>query len=223
MVRPRLIVAGVLMLVVVGNAWAESSLLSPSRRTRYWEFSIQTRYVGSQDFEASGGARLSVEDDLGWGFNLGYNLDERFNIGGFFSWRTVDYNADIVNADNPLDTRNYNGWLDTANMGLNATWNVLPKRFTPYLQGSIGWAMLDTNIPAEIDYGCYWDPWWGYICGDYATTYGEDAFSYALGAGVSLQLTDAFLIRAGYEKSWIDTGTADGWDMFRLDLGFLYR
>jgi len=211
------------MLMVVSSAWAESNLFGPSKRTRYWEFSIQTRYTNSQDFEGSYGTRVSVEDDLGWGFNLGYNLNERFNIGGSFTWRTVDYTARIVNAESATDTQNYTGWLDTANIALNATWNVLANRFTPYLQGSLGWAMLDTNIPSDIEYACWWDPWYGYICSDYLSTYGEDDLSYSLGAGVSWQLTDAFGIRVGYEKGWIDGATTDGFDMFRVDMGFLYR
>ncbi len=223
MSKTHLILASLFLMMVASNAWGGSSLFGPSDRTECWDFSIQTRYVGSSDFEGEQGAQLSIEDDLGWGFDLGYNINERFKLGGFVSWRSVGYSARIVDAADANNTSGYGGWLDTANLALNATWNVLANRFTPYVQGSIGWAMVDTNIPAEIDYGCYWDPWWGYVCGDYATTYGDDTASFALGAGVSWQLSTAFYIRAGYEKSWLESGTADGFDMFRFDMGFLYR
>jgi len=223
MTKKYLIVAGVLILAIAGNAWAGEGLFGPSNRTQYWQFDIQTRYVASQDFEGQFGSRVSTEDDLGWGFNVGYNINEYLNIGGFISWRTIGYSAVVVNADDADDTRGYSGWLDTSNLALNATWNILANRFTPYLQGSIGWAMIDTNIPAEVDYACWWDPWWGYVCDYYGASYGEDAAAYTLGAGVNWQLTDVFCLRVGYEKLWIDTDTADDFDIFRLDLGFMYR
>jgi len=223
MARSHVIVAGVLILAVAGNAWAESSLFGPSSRTQYWEFSVQTRYVASQDFEGRGGSGISTEDDLGWGFNVGYNINERLNIGGFISWRTVGYSAHIVDAENADNRLDYSGWLDTSNLALNATWNVLANRFTPYLQGSVGWAMVDTNIPADVEYACWWDPWYGYICDMYGANYGEDAAAFTLGAGVSWQLTDIFCIHAGYEKLWLDADVADDFDIFRLDLGFMYR
>lgn len=74
MVRSRFIIAGLLLLAFVGSAWAgECRLFAPSDRTKCMDFSIQTRYVGEADFSGVGASTLSVEDDLGWGFNLGYS------------------------------------------------------------------------------------------------------------------------------------------------------
>jgi len=222
MARPRLFIAIGLMFVFVSSAWGESSLFGPSNRARYWEFSIQTRYVGSTDFEGGGGSRLSIEDDLGWGFNVGYNLNEWFTVGGTVSWRAVDYAAHVSSPE--LDqTFDYSGWMDTANISVNGTWNVLSKRFTPYLQGSAGYSMIDTNIPSSVDMDCWWDPWWGYTCVENASTYGKDAASFTLGGGLSWQPTNVFFIRAGYEKLWLDIDTADNFDVVRFDVGFLYR
>ncbi|MFB3907341.1 MAG: outer membrane protein [Candidatus Eisenbacteria bacterium] len=224
MIRPLLLfVACIFVGILAGDAVAQSDLLGPSRRSGYWDFGVQTRYVGSHDYDSKGGSHLSLEDDLGWGFNVGYSFKEWLNVGALFSWRTVDYSAKVVNSEKPDDIIRYSSWLDTATIAVNATWNVLPNRLTPYVQGAGGVAMVDTNIPASIDMDCWYDPWWGYTCLGYASTYGDDGSSFSVGAGMSWQLTKAFFVRAGYEKTWIDVGPADDFDIIRLDLAFLYR
>jgi opacity protein-like surface antigen len=160
----KTILIGGLLLAMAASAAQAEPLMRPSNRMGFWDFTIQTRYTTAHDFDGAGGSTLSVEDDLGWGFGVGYNINERLNIGGFVSWRTLDYTATIVNQDDPLDKQHYSGWLDTGNFAASAIFNLLPKAFTPYVQGTVGWALIDTNIPSGISTGCWWDPWWGYIC-----------------------------------------------------------
>lgn len=222
MFKLRLIIASVVLLSVAGGASGETNLFGPSSRTGYWDCGIQTRYTDSKDYTRNQGSRLSLEDDLGWGFNAGYNLNEMFNVGFFVAWRSVDYSAHVV-LPAPAEAVDFSGWMDTANIEFNATVNVLKNRFTPYVTGGIGWAMVDTNIPAEHDVDCWWDPWWGWVCLDSGSNIGQDAASYTVGAGLSWQLTDNFFVRAGYEKSWIDIDGADNFDMIRFDMGFLHR
>jgi opacity protein-like surface antigen len=217
------VIGAVLCLTIASSARAER-LLRPSDRTGYWDFTIQTRYTAAQDFSGAGGSKLSIQDDLGWGFGVGYNLNERLNIGGFVSWRTLDYSAIDVSKTDPTNTTAYSGWLDTGNFAASAIFNLLPKAFTPYVQGTVGWAMVDTNIPSGFASGCWWDPWWGYICDGYATTYGKDGVAYSLGGGISLQPMDIFFLRVGYDRMWVDIDeAADSFDLIRVDAGFLYR
>jgi opacity protein-like surface antigen len=220
----RRILFGILTVATMASVANAGELLRPSDRTGYWDFTIQTRYSAAKDFEGPGGSKLSLEDDLGWGFGVAYNLNERLNIGGFVSWRTIDYSATDVNQADLTETTHYSGWLDTGNFAASAIFNLLPKAFTPYVQGTVGWAMVDTNIPSGIASGCWWDPWWGYICDGYATTYGADGVAYSLGGGISLQPLDIMFLRVGYDRMWIDIdGAADSADLIRVDAGFLYR
>lgn len=212
-----------LLSTAVSGASAGSPLFAPSDRTGFWEFSSQIRYTGSQEYEGKAGSTLSLEDDLGWGFSIAHNFSEQFNVGLFASWRTVDYSAHVVNPNNAEQSVSWNDWMDTGNVAVFGTWNVLAKRFTPYVQGSVGWALVDSNIPESVEIDCWDDPWWGWICTEYEDTYSKEAASFALGAGVSLQVTETFLLRAGYEKSWLDLDGADNFDIFRFDAGFLYR
>ena len=223
MTKSRLLCAIVLLFAVANSAWGKTQLFDPSDRTGTWELSIQTRYTGSRDYDGEHGSSLSFDDDLGYGFNVGYNINERFNLGASASWRTVGYSAHVVSADDPEKTLDYTDWMDTANLAFNAVFNVLPKRFTPFLQGAIGWAMVDTNVPSDVEGACWWDPWWGETCVTYVDTYSEDAVSYGLGAGLSCQVTDLWSVRAGYEKLWVDAGASDDFDIARLDVGFRLR
>jgi hypothetical protein len=210
------------MVTIAGTAHAQ--LMRPSDRTGYWDFTVQTRYTAAKDYDGIGGSKLAIEDDLGWGFGVGYNLNERLNIGGFISWRTLDYTAIAVSQTDASNTTAYSGWLDTGNFAASAIFHLLPKALTPYVQGTVGWAMVDTNIPSGYASGCWWDPWWGYICDGYATTYGEDGVAYSLGGGISLQPSRILFIRVGYDRMWIDLDdAADDVDMFRVDAGFLYH
>ena len=215
--------AAFLMITTAATVANAGELLRPSNRTGFWDFTVQTRYSAAMDFTGAGGSKLELEDDLGWGFGVGYNLNERLNIGGFISWRTIDYTATDVNQTD-LTTTQYSGWLDTGNFAASAIFNLLPKAFTPYVQGTVGWAMVDTNIPSGLSGGCYWDPWWGYVCGTYSTTFGADGVAYSLGGGLSLQPLEIMFLRVGYDRMWIDIdGAADSADLIRFDAGFLYR
>ena len=221
MVKSSFVFACLLLCALASAAVGQSIFFAPADRAKCLEFSIQTRYVSERDFGESGASTLSTEDDLGLGFTVGYNLNERINIGYFFAWRTVDYRAHIVAPEHTID---FTDWMDTASTGVNATLNVLKTRFTPYVQGAIGWAMVDTNIPSgHPDIDCFVDPWWGTICLESGANIGEDGILYGLGGGLSLQLTEGFYIRAGYEKNWIDADPADDFDLVRVDAGFLYR
>jgi len=207
------------VMALAGTAQAENTYTG---RAQHWDFSIQTRYTDSRDFDGGNGTSVSLNDDLGWGFGFGYNANERFNIGMLMSWRSISYNATVVDATDPTDIVQYNSWLDTGTFAVTADWNILPKRFTPYINGMLGWTMIDTNIAASYQTGCWYDPWWGYVCDTYASTYGTDEGSWALGAGLRLEVNPQFFLRIGYEKDWINDATTDGFDIIRIDAGAIY-
>jgi len=49
----------------------------------------------------------------------------------------------------------------------------------------IGWTWIDTNIPDGPPVGgCWWDPWWGYVCTTTYPTKTKSAFSYQATLGV---------------------------------------
>ena len=207
-------------LVTLSANAAHAQLTGPTYRAQHWDFAIQTRYAGEQNRNGNGVADAAIESDLGWGFGFGYNANERVNVGFILSWRSANYTATVVPENESEDSQVYSSWLDTATMALSADWNILPKRFTPYISGALGWSFIDTNIPADVYGGCWWDPWYGYVCASDIATFGTNAFTYSIGVGARLELSEMLFIRVGYDYNGIDLEDTDGLDVFRLDVGF---
>ena len=73
--------------------------------------------------------------------------------------------------------------------------------------------------------GCYWDPWYGQICGTFQSTRSTDAFTYDLGLGVRWDLSTGYSLRLVYEKAWYDVENAEDapdFDKFKLGIVFVY-
>lgn len=213
---------GLAILALLATDVAQAQLGGPAaRREGRWEFTLKTAYTWAEDLKGEYGSSVELEDDLGWGFGFGYNVSNQINLGLSFSWRSMSYYATIVDAEHLEDTSSYSNWLDVGTMAVTGEYCFLRSRFTPYASGALGWTTLDTNIIADTSYGCWWDPWWGYVCSDYSSTYGSDAVSWSLGAGMRFELSPAVFLRIGYEHGWVDVDTFDGSDMLRMDLGLL--
>jgi len=213
----RIIVSFTLVLLCASATSA--GLGDPTMRAMRWDFTVQTRYIGEHTWTGEQGSSVAVNSDLGWGFGFGYNIDERFNVGFFFNWRSADYVATVVPEDTEEDNKTYGNWLETGVMAVCADWYILPKRITPYVTGAVGWAFLDTNIPADLYGACWYDPWYGYVCYSDIATYGQNAFSYSFGAGVRLEATEAVFFRVGYEYNGVSVDGAEGLNVLRIDGG----
>jgi opacity protein-like surface antigen len=213
------LIGATLLSTVASLAAAE---IRTTDRVQRWDLSIETRYTDSRVFDGPQGSSLRLEDDLGWGFGFGYNLNERLRLGMLMSWRSINYDATFFNNADLTTPLYYGGWLDVGTFAATAQFNLLPKTFTPYVNGGIGWTLIDTNIVADYSAGCYWDPWWGYICNGYTSTYGTDTASFLLGVGARFEPSEAVFIQIGYERGWLDFDNNDGnyFDMIRVDLGF---
>ena len=210
------------LLLVLATAGLAQAAEMATMREGHWDFSVQTRYTASQEFVGEGGSTLSLSDDLGWGFGLGYNVSDQFNLGFAWTWRGLNYTAMGVDGDTPADTFRYSNWLDTSTIMATGEYSLMRSKFSPYVNGALGWTFIDTNIVSDYDTGCWWDPWYGYICADYYDTYGTEAFVYSLGAGMRMELSPTVFVRIGYEHGWMDLQSYDGADMFRVDLGSLF-
>lgn len=216
----RIMLLLLVLVVSAGSALAENK---PTNRDKTWDFTIQTRYASSQSHTGAGGSSAELEADLGWGLGFAYNFKETFNVGFAMTWRNTNYTATVVPEADPDDRGAYTNWMDMGTIALTANWNILPKRFTPYVNGAIGWTLIDTNIPGELYGGCYYDPWWGYVCGTNAATYGTDALSYSVGAGLRFEINDTAFLKIGYEYDGVSHEGMDGANIFRFDLGFALR
>jgi opacity protein-like surface antigen len=228
--RKRWVVTLLLALGTVGWFAAGASRIhaaTESNRAETWEFSIPIRYLPGYKADFDGGSSIEINDDIGWGFGLGYNFNEHLNLDFEFAWTSANYKATIANADglspNPLFTTS--GTLDATSSTFNLTYNFMSKTFTPYISVGVGWSWIDSNIvdgPPETY--CWWDPWYGYICGSYVDTATASGYSYGFGAGLRFEPKESFFLRVGINDNWQDYGNGSSPDFlsYRLDMGWKF-
>ena len=221
MMKIRILILSSLLILLASTALAQARRSPVPTRAQRWEFSLQTRYTASRDFAGEVGTALSLQDDLGWGFGFAYNLNQRWNLGFVVAWRSIPYTATTVDAEDPDNKNDYASQLDLSTFALTGMWNILQGPITPFVSGAIGWTMVDTNIYAGSYPGCWWDPWWGQVCGVWSTTYGTNTASYNVGVGGRFELGDSFFLRIAYEYNYVDVESFEGTNIIRLDIGWM--
>ncbi|WP_447983136.1 outer membrane beta-barrel protein [Nitrospira sp. Nam74] len=114
-----------------------------------------------------GGTTVRIDDTVGFNFQFGYNFNEHWNVGGFFSWSRPDFQAVVQPAaGNSGPARSQSGTVQTNTFALAVTYHFFEGPLTPYIDADVGGMNIDTNIaegPPVV--GCYYDPWYGSICG----------------------------------------------------------
>jgi hypothetical protein len=104
-------------------------------------------------------------------------------------------------------------------------YNILKGRVTPFLRASFGWTWVDSNIPSGPPVGgCWWDPWYGYICTSSQPTYASTDFAYGAAAGVRGEIGHAVYLEASYNVLWVDTNRAgtQSMDGARVTFGWMF-
>jgi len=201
------------------------SAAARAERQPGWDFGAELLYQFSHDIDFKGGSSASLDDDLGIALTFGYRLNPRLEVLFGLDWNKIDYKVNVANGTAGGVGFSANGDLEafTPRIGLN--FNILEGDLTPYVSGSVGWSFIDTNIPNGPPVSsCWWDPWWGYVCGTWQTTRNIDEFAYSLGAGVRWDVSSTISLRLGYEKHWLDLSEATSTpDFDQIKFGIMAR
>ena len=72
--------------------------------------------------------------------------------------------------------------------------------------------------------GCWWDPWWGYICRSFWSTYDDWNWTYGLGVGLRWELDRNFALRGSYTSRWVDLSSSSdpSLDIFQVDFAWRF-
>jgi opacity protein-like surface antigen len=206
--------------IVLLAALCGACSLSAQARDPGWEFGGDLIYQDSQDIEGENGSTASLDSDLGIALTFGYRISERLEVAFGLDWNTIDYTANLESDTFPGLSVGVDGELEsfTPRVGLN--FNFLEGPITPYVTAMLGYSFIDTNIPdGPVQGGCWWDPWYGQVCGTWQSTRSIEELVYGAGLGLRWDLNDAFSMRFSYEKRWIDASDAGSPDFDQLKLG----
>jgi opacity protein-like surface antigen len=214
-------IAGVSFYSPVAEA-QEYMASRPGGRGGTWEFSLPLIYSGSTTWNGQGGSSVDLDATWGFGFGFGYNFNEHFQLNGLFAWSARNYSATIENQDGTQ--KRYGNTLYSSTFSLNGVYYPMLGKISPFVSGGIGGTYIDTSIPTSIgSTACWWDPWYGYVCGSTATTKTESDFSYNVGIGVRFDLGREFSLQPSYNKVWIDRGSKGTPDMDIWRMDFIFR
>jgi hypothetical protein len=211
-------------------AWVPRAAAAESERAMKWQGTIPITFTSGASYESDDRTSVQVNDDIGWGFGFGYNLNERFMVGADVTWMSANYEASVATDSGipdqiPDGSVSVSGTLDAANVQFVGQFNILKGRITPFLRASLGWTWVDSNIPAgPATGGCWWDPWWGYVCDTFQPTFQDTVFAYGASAGLRAELGEKFLLEASYNVLWLDLDKAgsQSLDGVRLTAGWTF-
>ena len=202
--------------------WSASAL---AERQPGWDLGTDIIWQDSHNVDFEGGTSASLDDDFGLAITFAYRFNSRLELQFGLDWNNVDYDINIRSGSVGGRDLRASGELESFTPYVGVGFNFLEGPFTPYVEANVGWAFIDTNIPdGPPQSACWWDPWFGYVCGSWQDTRDIDEMTYSAGAGLRWDVSNVWSLRFGYEKHWIDLDkatSAPGLDQFRL--GFIVQ
>jgi opacity protein-like surface antigen len=218
---PMAAAAGVTMTPTGGG---QAPPPAPVRDGR-WEAQLGVYATGATDVDTEAGSTVEVDSSSGFMVGIAYHYSDRLQFGSNLSFDSKDYTVEVAGEDE-ADSFEAKGSLDTMALMFDVAYNVLTGPLTPYVSAGVGYAWVDTNIATEPpSIGCWWHPWYGYVCTSWQDTKSVDGFAYEVGAGVRWDINDIFSLDGGYTMRWIALDGADGtpsFDGFQLNVGWKF-
>ncbi len=201
--------AGEVAAVTAPSAAASSATASPTLAAPQpsllggaWEFRFGPIYGFSQNIDSSSGS-ADIGSIVGIKTGVAYYLTDHLALGGDFTYSRGDFSANIIN--NGVAVGVQDGHQSASTLLIDGTYSFLNGPFRPYVAAGLGYTWVDTNIASGPPVaGCWWDPWWGYICSGYQPTRGTSSWAGQLGAGLQWNFSHEFGVSAGYRENFIE-------------------
>jgi opacity protein-like surface antigen len=189
-----------------------------------WEGSLLIGSQSSLDVSGEQGSSVAFDSDLAWGLTFGWNWTPHLNFNYRFLFVKPGYTATIVPEDPEIPVQTLQYSANRYSNQVNATYHFFRGPLTPYVQAGVGWSKLDSNVPNQApSVGCWWDPWWGYICLSDWSTYDTSGFSYNLGLGLRWDVNGALFFKGAYNKEFFSADRADfDFDTLTLEVGLMW-
>ena len=203
-------------------------------RAGSWEMSIGAFNQSSNNLQGEASeptagvdntSSLKVDSEWGYSFAFAYNFNDRLSLGADLDWVRPRYDVNLVPDDPAEDPINIRHRATQFNGRIKGTFNFSENAFTPFVNVGIGWTEFDSNVvDGPPVTGCWWHPWWGYICENFYSTFSSTEFTYGTGVGLRYDL-DNGTIKASYNYWWLDSGGASEdftLDSFRIEYAWRF-
>lgn len=193
-------------------AFAQSS---SSNRAQSWDFSIGAIYQDSVSVGGNGGpetptpdsSSLTVDSEVGFGINFAYNFNSHFSLGLDLDFIKPDYTAILVSEDPNDPDIQVDHELSQFNGRIKGTFNFIDGPLTPYVDLGYGWTNVDSNVAdGPPTTGCWWHPWYGYICSNYYDTFSSTETSWGGAVGLRYELRGGSFLKLSYNRWELDNG-----------------
>jgi Outer membrane protein beta-barrel domain len=200
-------------------------------RTDKWEFFLAPQITNSKVLQFDNGAEANINKRSALGFGFGYNVNRHIELTVLFSssnsnytgTRIIDNNPELQ--DPPNGSQKFTSNLYTSTIDFGFTYNFLSGPLTPYISANIGSTYVDSGVPTgNIVTGCWWDPWWGYICSPTAQTYTSTEINYGAGIGLRYDFNRKLYIKGGVAKNYLDINSSNTPDFttYQFIFGFMF-
>ncbi len=210
------------VLLVSGSATAQMQ----RERAETWDVGLYVMNSGSLSLSGEENSGLNIDSEYGWGFWGNYNFTNRFALGFDFNWVRPDYDATFVPENDPTSPVTISHQLSIFSIQGKGTFHFVEGPISPYIEGGFGWTNVDSNVAeGPPTTGCWWDPWWGYICRPFFSTYSESLTSYSLAGGLRWDVNETYGLRASYGVLELDTSSRTenaSFDMWRVDFSWRF-
>lgn len=194
-------------------------------RAQTWEIGFNVFNAYSDTLSGQGGSSVDIDSAIGFGGVASYNLTNRVAVLGELNWSSPDYRANLNIDDGGAGAiESIHGSLDVLTVMLKGLFYFSESDFSPYLEVGAGWSRIDSNIAdGPPSTGCWWDPWWGYVCAQSFDTYHDTRSTYTGAFGVRWDIDPTLLLKLSWGVLEIDAGARteqSSQDVFRVEFSW---
>ena len=200
-----------------------ATLLADADREQHWEVYFSPNYVASKTLTFDNDVKVALNDRSGWSLGFGFNFTDNVSAELVFGTGTGNYAVATTTDDGkPYE---YSNTMTSSSMVIGMTYNIIDGPFTPYVSGNFGASFVDTGVKDGGGYDtCYYDPFYGYVCGVYETTKTSTDFTYAGSVGLRYDLENKLFLKAGIGANIVNFDSKESavFTVYQLTVGSVF-
>jgi hypothetical protein len=211
-------------ILLLGSLLPAESMSAPTARSEQWEISLIPTYTNAKTLQGGGGSFVNMSAHSGLAIGIGYNFNDYLGMDMVIGSTNGNYSATAINdTGTPVP---YSGSYYASYIDLGLTYYFMRSNLTPFVKGNLGYTYVDSGIPTgNTGNTCWWDPWYGYVCGTYSQTYTSNEYNYGADLGLRYEFNDAVFLKGSIGASYVDFQNLsyNYFTIYKLAIGFSFK